>query len=164
VLAKASLVDGVGRANRCRTVVTEALGFCTVVGQPADLAAVDLLVTSLLLQAESAVRRLGRQTDLSGTSRTRSFRQSFLVAYAGRIGERLTAATASAVEETGQAGALVPVLRRRAEQIDAAFEAMFPELVTKRTRIGNARGWAAGRAAADVASLDTGAHLTAATG
>ena len=160
VFAKAMLVGAVADANRCRSVVSEQLGFCTVLGQEPDLVAIDLLVTSLLVQASTAMRRHGRQTDRSGTSRTRSFRQSFLVSYASRISERLHTAAEEAVQSTGRSGELVPVLHRHAEQLDAATEQMFPHLVTREAAIGNAQGWAAGRAAADLARLDTGAQLT----
>lgn len=159
VFGKGLLVDAVADANRCRSVISEGLGFCTVFGQEEDLAAVDLLVTSLLLQAGAAMRRCGRQTDVVGTSRTRSFRQSFLVSYASRIGERLHEATAQAADSTGRAGELVPVLRNRAEHVDRACEAMFPRLVPRTAGISNARGWAAGRAAADQALLATEGQL-----
>lgn len=159
VFGKSMLVHAVADANRCRSVITEGLGFCTVFGQEEDLEAVDLLVTSLLLQAGAAMRRCGRQTDVTGTSRTRSFRQSFLVSYASRIGERLQEATAQAADSTGRSGELVPVLRSRAEHVDRACEAMFPQLVARRAGINNARGWAAGRAAADQARLRTDGQI-----
>lgn len=164
VFAKALLIAAVAEANRCRAIVSEALGFSTVVGQERDLAAVDLLVTSLLVQAGGAMLRAGRQTDGRGTSRTRSFRQSFLVAYAGRIGERLHAATDDAVASTGRSAELVPVLLHRAEQVDAAVDAMFPDQVAKQARISHAGGWAAGLAAADLARLDTDLQVAAAAG
>lgn len=159
VFAKALLVAAVAEANHCRAVASEGLGFCTVVGQESHLASVDVLVTSLLVQAGAAMRRHGRQLDTAGTSRTRSFRQSFLVAYAGRIGERLRAAADEAVKSSGRAGELVPVLHRQEEQVDAATDALFPELVTRAAAIGNAQGWVAGRAAADLARLDTEREL-----
>ncbi len=160
VLAKGMLIANVAEANRCRAVLSEQLGFATVVGDEGDLAAVDLLVTSLLVQADAAMLRCGRQADRSGTSRTRSFRQSFLVAYAGRVGERLQEATADARASTGRSAELVPVLRQHAEQVQAACDEMFPHLVSRGARIGNARGWAAGRAAADLALLDTDLKIT----
>ncbi|MBK5306883.1 MAG: DUF2786 domain-containing protein [Frankiaceae bacterium] len=162
VLAKGLLVAAVADANRCRSVMSQGLGCCTVVGRPGDLAAVDVLVTSLLVQAHAAMLRSGRQTDTSGTSRTKSFRQSFLVSYASRIRERLHDAADHAVRSTGRSGELVPVLARQAEQLDSACQAMFPRLVSREARIGNYQGWAAGRAAADQARLDTDLPLTAA--
>ncbi len=92
VMAKARLADAVGRANRCSTVVSEKLGFATVVGAPGDLDAVELLTTSLLVQANTGLLRAGRRTDSYGATRTTSFRRSFLLSYAHRIGERLTEA------------------------------------------------------------------------
>lgn len=160
VFAKGTLVGAVADANRCRSVLTEELGFCTVLGLEDDIIAVDLLVTSLLVQAATAMRRHGRQTDHRGISRTKSFRQSFLFSYASRIGERLQGATEEAVQDTGRSGDLVPVLHLRAEQLDAATEELFPQLVSRPAAIGNAKGWVAGRVAADLAVLDTGAQLS----
>lgn len=163
VRAKATLVYEVAEANRCRAVFTEQLEFITAIGEHSDLDAVELMTASLLVQAQSAMLVHGSQIDRRGTSRTRSFRQSFLVSYAARIGERLHAATEEAAEETGNAKALVPVLRRHAEQVDAARDEMFPQL-RKGTLSSatNGHGWAAGRAAADLASLDAHKNVTAA--
>jgi hypothetical protein len=57
---------------------------------------------SLLVQAHAAMRRFGRQTDRRRTSRTRSFRQSFLLSYANRIGERLQAADHGIAASSGR--------------------------------------------------------------
>ena len=153
-LAKAHLIDAVASANRCRTVLSEELGFSTVVGDATDIDSVELLTTSLLVQASTAMQRYGRQVDGRGTSRTRSFRRSFLTSYAARIRERLQAANAQATEESGPAEVLLPVLSRQAHHVEEAFEEMFPALVTKEATISNSHGWAAGRAAADLALLD----------
>lgn len=155
VVAKASLVNAVADANRCRAVLTEELGFVTVVGEPRDVEAVDLLTTSLLVQANAAMLRCGRQSDRRGTSRTRSFRSSFLTAYAARIRQRLHAAAQDAAVATGRGGELVPVLKQRAEAVSAATEELFPRLVQRESTIANGAGWAAGMAAADLARLDS---------
>jgi hypothetical protein len=60
-----------------------------VVGFASDVEAVELLFTSLLVQAQAALQAAGARKRGDGSSRTRSFRQSFLVAYATRIQERL---------------------------------------------------------------------------
>jgi hypothetical protein len=99
----------------------------------------------------------GKHIGQYGESRTRSFRQSFLMAYAQRIGERLQAsseATQAAVPEA-DAGRLLPVLGRREQQVDALFTKLFPDTVMRRTRVSNGAGWTAGRTAADLARLDT---------
>jgi hypothetical protein len=164
LLAKGMLVNAVATANRSRAVISETLGCCTLVGAPRDLDAVELLSTSLLVQANVAMLRHGRQVDRGGTSRTRSFRQSFLIAYAGRIGERLTATDQSAVREAPHADRLLPVLRATQEAVEAEFARLFPSLTTRSTTIGDARGWAAGRAAADLSLLDVYGKLTAEAG
>jgi len=96
---KVSLLQTVAQANRCRTVWSKEIGLVTVIGFPADLDAVELLFTSLLVQANTAMLRAGGKQDAYGRSRTRAFRQSFLVSYAIRIGERLAEATSHAEQE-----------------------------------------------------------------
>lgn len=58
------------------------------------------------------------------------------------------------VKETGQAEVLLPALKRQEHQVREAFEQMFPDIVTRQTNVTNTQGWAAGRAAADLARLD----------
>ena len=162
VRAKASLVNEVASANRCQAACTESMGFCVVVGAAADIDAVELLVTSLLVQANAAMLRHGRRFDESGVPRTRSFRQSFLMAYATGIGRRLRSATDSVAAEDD--GRLLPVLRDHETRVSDAFEAMVPHTVRRTTRITNGEGWAAGLAAADLALLDVNGKITERTG
>lgn len=153
VYPKALLVNAVARANRCRTVIAERLGVSTVIGDADDLDAVELIVTSLMVQASTAMLVHGRDQGRRGESRTTSFRRAFLMAYAGRIGERLSTAADEATEETGRSAELVPIIARHAEQVDATVDQLFPKLRTRRATASNGAGWAAGRAAADRATL-----------
>jgi hypothetical protein len=164
VMPKAVLVGAVAEANRCRSVVTEDPGFCTLVGTAADLEAVEVLATSLLVQASAAMTRHGAQVDLLGRSRTRSFRHAFLLSYATRIGERLRAATESAAADSGRSTDLVPLLRRHAQRVDAAVDETFPHLQSRQSSVSNGLGWAAGRAAADLARLDLRGEVTRESG
>jgi hypothetical protein len=107
--------------------------------------------------------RHGRRVDRRGASRTRSFRQSFLVAFAHRIGDRLRTATATAAAAEGETR-LLPVLRDHNERVDAAFDAMLPHVVQKTTSVSNGGGWEAGLAAADLALLDVRGQLPEAAG
>jgi hypothetical protein len=153
VTAKAMLVDAVASANRCRTVLDNRFGSMTVVGDHGDLRVVELLATSLLLQGARAMLSVGSQQTHRGVSRTRSYRQAFLVAYASRIGERLRAAneaTVSAIDDSR----LLPVLSSRSRAVDELMEETFPRLVAKRVSVSNAAGWGAGTAAADLALLE----------
>jgi hypothetical protein len=153
---KTLLLQVVAEANSCRAVWMKRFGFTTLVGFPADLDSTELLFTSLLLQATRAMTHAQPGTDKYGRNRTRSFRQSFLTAYASRIGERLSAATEGVDREmTASAGAaqLLPVLAARDNAVRDAFEKQFPELTQHSTAVNNREGWASGRAAADRASL-----------
>lgn len=154
--AKSMLLDAVAEANRCRAVWSQEFGFCTVVGFEADLDAVELLYTSLLVQATTAMQHAGDRRHRGGSRRTRAYRESFLVAYAGRIRDRLAEAAREAVAEVTAGsgdGRLLPVLAARGEAVDEAVGAMFPRLTSERVRIGDEAGYVAGQAAADRASL-----------
>jgi hypothetical protein len=151
--AKALLVHAVAAANGCRAVWSENLGFVTVVGSETDLNLVELLTTSLLVQANRAMLAAGRQVSSRGQTRTRSFRQSFLVAYATRIGERLDTTNATVTAEVKD-GRLLPVLAARSRAADEFTDRLFPSMVHRRVSVSNGAGWGAGRAAADLALLD----------
>ncbi|MFI6845513.1 DUF2786 domain-containing protein [Kitasatospora sp. NBC_00085] len=165
---KTMLLDAVAAANRCRAVWAKEFGFCTIIGFDGDLDGVELLYTSLLVQATHAMNKAGSRQHLDGASRTKAFRHSFLVAYAARIRERLVAATEQAtsdaaagrhLREDGTAEQLVPderllpALAARTEAVDQEVGRMFPKLVSQRVRVSDGEGWAAGRAAADRAAL-----------
>jgi hypothetical protein len=150
--AKANLVDEIAAANRCRAVYAQRLGYCTVIGSPFDLDAVDLLLTSLLAQAHGAMLRHGSRNS-GGRSMTRSFRQSFLVSFAIHIGQRLRQVADESVAATG-GSSLLPALRNHESEVDELTGIMFPTLVEKATSVTNTEGWAGGRLAAELADLD----------
>ncbi|WP_206739272.1 DUF2786 domain-containing protein [Streptomyces sp. L2] len=147
--AKAVLLDAVATANHCRAVWNEPLGFSTVVGFEADLEVVELLYTSLLVQATHAMTRAEAAQRAGGRRRTKTFRQSFLAAYAHRVGDRLTAAAESQVTQD-----LLPVLATRAIAVTDRTERMFPQTTTSRLRgVSDAAGWTEGARAADEAQV-----------
>jgi len=150
--AKSHLVAAIARANRCRAVFYSKLGFVAVVGEEMDLEITELLSTSLLVQATRAMVAEGSQVSRAGTSRTRSFRQSFLVAYATRIGERLDEAGTRA-HDPAEDARLLPVLAKRSRVVEETFAAMFSHTVQRSVSATNGAGWHAGRAAADRADL-----------
>jgi hypothetical protein len=156
--AKALLLQQIAEANRCRAVWSRHLGFSTVLGFDADVRWVELLYTSLLVQATAAMTGAGSKTDAWGGSRTRSFRASFLQSFAVRIGERLGETTAQAEAEASRDGGrdLLPVLASRRRAVDEEMVRIFPEMTrsTRRaTYAGDREGWMSGRAAADLANL-----------
>ena len=147
--AKAVLLDAVAGANHCRAVWNEAFGFSTVVGFEGDLEVVELLYTSLLVQATTAMTRAEAAQRAGGRRRTKTFRQSFLAAYAHRIGDRLARAAGTQVTDD-----LLPVLATREVAVTDRVDAMFPETTTTRLRgVTDEAGWTQGAEAADRAQV-----------
>ncbi|SDO51043.1 Protein of unknown function [Streptomyces sp. cf386] len=143
--AKAVLLDAVATANHCRAVWNEPFGFSTVIGFEADLEAVELLYTSLLVQAQTAMAKAEAAQRAGGRKRTKTFRQSFLAAYAHRIGTHLTAAARTQVTQD-----LLPVLASREVAVSDRMDRMFPETTTTRLRgVTDEAGWVEGSEAAD---------------
>jgi Protein of unknown function (DUF2786) len=153
--AKSTLLAIVANENRCRSVFSSTLGFSTVFGFDGDLDMVELLLTSLLTQATSSMVASEKHAEPSGGSRTRSYRQSFLLAFAYRVGERLREATKVATTQatTEMGESVLPVLVDRERQVAGLVDEIFPKVRTKRSTVSSAAGWQAGQAAADRASL-----------
>jgi hypothetical protein len=154
VRAKMQLLAAVAEANDVRVVWYSTLGIANLVGVRADVAAVELLFTSLLLQVAHALSAAER---LAGhRSASRSFRRSFLLGYAHRIGERLRTARQSATAEAAAEHDvdLLPVLRSRQAAVEERVTELFPRVRATRSRASvDAGGWYAGRDAADRADV-----------
>lgn len=157
---KAALLDAVATANHCYTVWSPEFGFSTVFGFDVDIDAVDLLYTSLLVQAHHAMARSEPPGGKAGRARLRAYRQSFLVAFGVRIRERLAHAADTALADLTRAadgGDLLPVLASRDEQVRETMRKVFPRTVRGRgSRVDSREGWDSGRAAADRAALRPG--------
>ena len=162
--AKVHLLSTVGGINRVRVIWDDHHGMATAVGMAVDLQLVEMLFTSLLVQATRALTDAGnaRPTEPGYRSgrlnRSPSFRRAFLLAYASRIGERHANAgdRATADASASHGAELVPVLARRAEAVDTTFDRLFTETRKIRAKRVDARGWNAGREAADRAVFAAG--------
>ncbi|MHB8451038.1 MAG: DUF2786 domain-containing protein, partial [Mycobacteriales bacterium] len=156
--SKSILLQQVALASRCRTVWYSDLGFSTVFGFAADLDGVELLYTSLLVQATTALVLAG-----NGDRRGRSapFRRSFLTSFAMRIGERLRRTAQETVAEAAaeHGSSLLPVLAARSQAVDDVVGRLFPDLRRHTVNISDHAGWVAGRVAADLASLARGPEV-----
>ncbi|MGQ4516734.1 DUF2786 domain-containing protein [Streptomyces sp. DW26H14] len=142
---KALLLDAVAAANGCEAVWSADFGFSTVVGHESDLEAVELLYTSLLVQADRALA--------DGPSRRRDYRVSFLIAYAARVRERLTTAAEDEVAARRDSPGLLPALAARDLAVTTATRRLFPATTTSRLKGRDAEGWRRGESAADDARL-----------
>jgi hypothetical protein len=149
------LLSSIAQANRCEAIWSKHDGVATLVGFPVDVATVELLYTSLLIQATTGMLAHGPKADLRGRSRTRAFRHSFLIAFGAHIGQRLAEQTAA--EEQAAAAEpgtdLVPLLAERAEEVDRAVGEAFPRLRSHRVSASSGAGLRAGREAAENADL-----------
>lgn len=153
--AKSVLLAVVAGANRGRSIYIQGLELGSVVAHVDDLATIELMFTSLLVQAQRALAEAGRGR-VGSRTRSPSFRSSFLVSYANRIGERLVGTNDEVV--AGAEAAALPVLRRREHAVEEFVDEHYGGLLTS----GSVRGgWdplgrAQGREAADRARLDAG--------
>lgn len=155
--AKSSLLSVVAGANRCRAVSIPTVGLCSVFGFPGDLALVEMLFTSLLIQAQHALA--GAAREIAGVrARRQSFRASFFLGFADRIGERLETANAAVIAELPDGNSVLPVLRSRDAAVDDFLTERYGDsLVASRVRGGwDPSGIGYGRMAADRAKLNSG--------
>jgi hypothetical protein len=162
---KATLLSAVARSFRCSPVQTsygQTINHVTVFGFPADLERVQVLYTSLLLQATRDVMR----TPVPYYEKTAPFRRTWLVGFATAVGTRLSAAEKRAQQdaETQQSEnegsrSVALVLADRSTLVDAAVTAAFPKLKPARRRQlsggGMREGYAAGQRA-DIGSARVG--------
>ncbi len=153
---KSHLLHVVAKHSRCKAVTHQGLGLVSVVGFPGDIAATEVLFTSLLVQSHAAMLAEAANALPGAHTRGRAFRSSFLFAYACRIDRRLSevneAVEAEATSHT--ASDLLPVLAARADAIDEEIAATFGPLTTSRARrTYDALGWDRGALAADRAQL-----------
>ncbi|MEO6628681.1 MAG: DUF2786 domain-containing protein [Aquihabitans sp.] len=157
--AKASLLGAVALANNSRCVFTgteSGAKQCVVVGHASDLANIRTLYAALSLHA---VRTM-LVAPIPAHDTPRRFRHAFLLAFAGRIGERLReageAARRQAEAATGAAEAsqrIGIVLADRSTAVDQAFKQEFPRVRTARPSSSSSAGRVSGRNAADRAGL-----------
>ncbi|HEY0815433.1 MAG TPA: DUF2786 domain-containing protein [Pseudonocardia sp.] len=163
---KARLLAWTASALRCRAVLHESGGgrvsVVTVLGFAADRARVELLYTSLLLQAGTQLVAMRPQG--AGES-VAAYRRSWLHGFAVRVHQRLqdaqaaaladTPSPASAAAEHGRSVALV--LADRTDQVERAYAEAFPRLGRARRATLSGSGYAAGDQAGRRAELGASA-------
>lgn len=167
VRSKFLLLSVVADAGRCRAVLHRGGApatdggesrcsvrdrCATVVGHDDDLDDVDLLYTSLLLQAVNAMLARGSVWSVGGVNRTRSFRNSFLVGFAHEVESRLAESRQCATEHPRHAD-LLPVLAGRASAVDARVDELFPHLEGMTASVSSLDGLADGHRAGQRADL-----------
>jgi hypothetical protein len=157
ITAKASLLGAIGRANDVHVVYNRA-GEASLVGFDADIEIVEVLFSSLLIQATGAMLRVPRE---EVGRQVKAFRHAFLLAFAHRIGQSHAQAREAVAEEvTVQSGtSLVPLFAARRDAIDSLVQEEFPHLRTVKHSISHYGGYGAGRAAAERADIGNSGRL-----
>jgi hypothetical protein len=155
---QAQLLAGVAVALGCRTVrrtrYPEGVKELSVhlFGHRSDLQRVEILFTSLLLQAMQALAR----TPVPGRENPAAFRRSWLAGFSESVTRRLARAERIAAEQaearfTDRGTSTALVLVDRSAAVEAARDATYPHLSPAATRrlsgSGGAEGWAAGQRA-----------------
>ncbi|HEY6933246.1 MAG TPA: DUF2786 domain-containing protein [Marmoricola sp.] len=163
---KATLASVVADGLRCRAVVrrrpgTEGTTFSVhLFGRDSDLACVEMLLTSLLLQGTQALV----VTPVPPWEHKAAFRRTWWLGFAAAVGKRLAESERRAAQQaeerfaaSGTSAALV--LADHAREAEEAMRAAYPRLRTAAGRRlmggGHAHGWASGQRA----DLGSGARL-----
>ncbi|BBG01958.1 MULTISPECIES: DUF2786 domain-containing protein [Pseudonocardia] len=155
---KARLLGWTAAALRCRWVMHDSrsgkVAAVTVFGFASDRERVELLYTSLLLQASTHVARLRPPDPRESVA---AYRRSWLYGFAARVHERLCDAERDAVGESDAAarGATSAelVLADRGDRVAQAYSEQFSGLRRARAPQVSGSGYRSGAEAADRADL-----------
>ena len=158
---KASLLTSVAYPLRCRTLLHrygQKVDSVTVFGYRSDLGRVELLFTSLLLQASTQLTRVRPDGFFPGESLA-AYRRTWLHGFARAVHERLTQAeqeaVRTAVPSAGKSAELV--VRDRAQLVQHAFDSEYGDLRAASPRRLSGSGYLDGHDAGTRANLDPSA-------
>jgi Protein of unknown function (DUF2786) len=153
-LDKAGLLASVAVPLRCRVVRKTRAGVQVhLFGHATDLERVELLFTSLLVQAAHGLSAV----PVPAREHPAAFRRSWLAGFAHAIGGRLRAAE-QAASDAAPGAALVLV--RRSDLVDRKMAEAYPKLRTASRRRLAGGGLEQGFAAGQAASLGSASRLT----
>lgn len=156
---KAHLLHAIARPLRCNTV-RYAAGKTTykmiVFGFASDIERVQLLYTSLLLQATTQLSHVRPDNNGWYPESTAAYRRTWLSGFSAAVSRRLVAAearAASTATTTSSGTSAELVLRDRKTQVEHAYQQAFPNLRTSRRRQLSGSGYADGHDAGQRANL-----------
>ena len=158
---KASLLTSVAYPLRCRTLLHrlgQRVESVTVFGFRSDLDRVELLFTSLLLQASTQLTRVRPDGFFPGESLA-AYRRTWLHGFARAVHERLQRAEAEAVRTHVAPGSRSAelVVRDRAAMVQHAFDTEYGDLRAAAPRRLSGSGFHDGHHAGTRANLDPAA-------
>ncbi len=172
VMARVDLASNIGRAHSVKVLTASRYEGRVVylIGYETDVALTEMLYTSLLVQATSALTNPEVKASKPGHVHGKAFARSFLMGFASRIGTRLRESSAQATEAFDAAPAegarsVALVLADRMEDVEEDVLRRYGKLrsVTARSGSSSWEGTLAGQAAADKADLGTSRGVSATT-
>ena len=161
--ARRQLANYLAKSNRSRCVVHPSEGKIYIIGMQRDVEFINVLFASLMVHMTARMIEEEIWQGIEGTGPCQVFRNNFAHAYATRIYERVQEVnkkvTQQIEQETGRSVALA--LRNTTSIVQGKVDERFPKLSTRRGSFGksDASGRAAGRRAADEASLGRDSSL-----
>lgn len=156
---KSFLLQSIAETGRCRAVYMSRLEMSTVVGYPDDVETVDMLYTSLLVQAQHALNEDARGAPAGARTRRASYRSAFLLSFAHRIADRLREVNQTVIDDVEHESgvSVLPVLADRSHAVEGYLAERFGDLEANSVRGGyDGAGWARGQLVADSAQLTFG--------
>lgn len=175
VNARVNLANAIARAHSVKLLTATGWKGKTVylIGYEIDVALTEMLYTSLLVQATSALSSSDVKALKPGYEHGTAFNRSFLLSFADRIGERLRESTDTAMAAPHGPGVKVGepvrsvalVLADRKADVEADVLRRYGKLRSSRPTTGGSSwvGGEAGRSAASQADLGTNRRVTSNT-
>lgn len=163
---KAHLLSCIAQPMRCRTLLHrfgQRITDVTIFGYQSDLDRVEMLYTSLLLQAATQLKKVRpKQSDYRRES-VAAYRRTWLHGFASEVLVRLTKAETSATQahtsEPGSRSAAL-VVQTRTEMVTKAYNDEYGSLKSAKRRQLTGSGYRDGRQAGERANLGNGSALT----
>lgn len=154
---KVILLNVIAKAFRCRAVglkprrgSSDRRWALHLFGYGADLERVELLFTSLLLQAASGVKRVQSLPWLTASQKAAD-RRAWLAGFSTAVADRLEAAEEKAATDSGHSTEMVLV--SRTARVETAVAVAYPNLTKPKRRNLSGGGYEAGHAAGTRADL-----------
>lgn len=147
------LLSTIARSNSCESLLLTPSGIATVFGTADDVGHVIDLFTSLNRQREHFMRTSAGARTAQERSETSSYRRSFMVAYANRVGSILRRAAKDVMDNLGETapsapGSVLPVLHERSKRAQQTIDSIFPNTRNMSVSTNNLLGYQDGYAAA----------------
>jgi hypothetical protein len=164
---KAALLSAIAQPLRCKTIQysykgSSAVTYAIALGYRSDIERVELLYTSLLLQAASQVKyQRPDDTAMGRVESVSAYRRAWFLGFAQIVRARLREAEARAVAQHAREATPTPgapstelVLADRTTQVRAAFEETFGKPKMVKSRYSSVNGYQDGREAGRRADLN----------